>query len=85
MNKLGDWYVSMFVDAGWLTLYQQPYASGDNEARLAGAGLGFGWEGPNHWSANMSISQPLGGAPSQLTGSSYLHANAWLSVTKGFR
>ena len=76
LNKLGDWYVSMFVDAGWLTLYQQPYASGDNEARLAGAGLGFGWEGPNHWSANMSISQPLGGAPSQLTSSSYLHANA---------
>ena len=81
----GDLYASMFIDAGWLTLYQNPYASGSNQARLAGAGGGLSWEGPRYWRASFSISQPIGNAPSQLSGSSYLHANAWLEVSKGFR
>ena len=81
----GDLYASVFIDAGWLTLYQNPYASGSNQARLAGAGVGLSWEGPRYWRASFSISQPIGNAPSQLSGSSYLHANAWLEVSKGFR
>jgi hypothetical protein len=80
-----DLYASVFIDAGWLTLYQNPYASGSNQARLAGAGVGLSWEGPRYWRASFSISQPIGNAPSQLSGSSYLHANAWLEVSKGFR
>jgi hemolysin activation/secretion protein len=81
----GDLYASVFIDAGWLTLYQNPYASGSNQARLAGAGAGLYWEGPRYWRASFSISQPIGNAPSQLSGSSYLHANAWLELSKGFR
>ena len=81
----GDLYASVFIDAGWLTLYQNPYASGSNQARLAGAGVGLSWEGPRYWRASFSVSQTLGNAPSQLSGSSYLHANAWLEVSKGFR
>ena len=81
----GDLYASVFIDAGWLTLYQNPYASGSNQARLAGAGVGLSWEGPRYWRASFSISQPIDNAPSQLSGSSYLHANAWLEVSKGFR
>ena len=81
----GDLYASVFIDAGWLTLYQNPYASGSNQARLAGAGVGLSWEGPRYWRASFSISQPIGNAPSQLSGSRYLHANAWLEVSKGFR
>ena len=81
----GDLYASVFVDAGWLTLYQNPYASGSNQARLAGAGVGLSWEGPRYWRASFSVSQPIGNAPSQLSGSSYLHANAWLELSKGFR
>ncbi len=85
LNLRGDWYASVFMDAGWLTLYRNPYASGDNQARLIGAGAGLSWEGPDHWSASLSISQALGSAPSQPSGSRYLHPNAWLAVSKGFR
>jgi hemolysin activation/secretion protein len=84
LNTRGDWYASVFMDAGWLTLYRNPYASGDNQARLIGVGAGLSWEGPDHWNASLSISQALGSAASQLSGS-YLHANAWLAVSKGFR
>lgn len=84
LNARGDWYASVFMDAGWLTLYRNPYASGDNQARLIGVGAGLSWEGPDHWNASLSISQALGSAASQLSGS-YLHANAWLAVSKGFR
>ncbi|MEY4253714.1 MAG: hypothetical protein RLZZ566_1184, partial [Pseudomonadota bacterium] len=56
-----------------------------NQARLAGAGVGLSWEGPRYWRASFSVSQPIGNAPSQLSGSSYLHANAWLELSKGFR
>ena len=79
------WYASVFVDAGWLTLYQSPYASGSNQARLTSAGLGLTWEGPNQWRASLSLSQPFGETPSQLSGSSYLHTKAWLELSKSFR
>ena len=81
----GLWYASVFVDAGWLTLYQSPYASGSNEARLTSAGLGLTWEGPNQWRASLSLSQPFGETPSQLSSSSYLHTKAWLELSKSFR
>jgi len=81
----GDFYTSLFIDAGWLTLYQIPYSSSSNQARLAGAGLGLSWEGPNHWRASLGVSKRIGSAPSQLSGSSYTHDNVWVELVKGFR
>ena len=84
-NVSGDFYTSLFIDAGWLTLYQSPYTSDSNQARLAGAGIGLYWEGPDQWRVNLGISRRIGSVPSQLSGSSYNHDNVWVELVKGFR
>ncbi len=81
----GDFYTSLFIDAGWLTLYQSPYTSDSDQAHLAGAGIDLYWEGPDQWRVNLGISRRIGSVPSQLSGSSYNHENVWVELVKGFR
>ena len=81
----GKWYAGALLDTAWLTLYRHAYASGANEARLSGSGLFLEWQGPDHWHGKITLSQPFGGTPTQLSGSHYSHTEAWLALSKSFQ
>ncbi len=74
---------SLFLESAWLQVYRKPWSSiTDNQAKLSGAGTSLSWQGPNHWSANLSVSRALGKTPSLLSDSSPRHNGVWLDIVR---
>ena len=83
LNLHGQWFASVFIDAGWVKINQQPWSPGSNESGLSGVGLGLNWQGPDNWRASLSIAQPLESAPAAYVASK--RTSAWFELAKGFR
>lgn len=72
---------SVFLDSGALRINANPWAPGDNHARLQALGLGLAWTGPNQWNASVQIAAPIGSTPALVAEDD---VRAWVRVSKGF-
>jgi hypothetical protein len=64
-----------------MTIGHAAWTTGENAARLSGAGLGFAWSGAA-WRASVAVATPIGAEPALLGRQS--PARAWASVSKTF-
>jgi hemolysin activation/secretion protein len=80
----GAWQGSVFADQGGLWINPEPWAglTGSNHATLSSVGLGLNWAGPDQWTAQVQVGQPVGGTP-ELAGERP-STRAWVQVSKGF-
>jgi hemolysin activation/secretion protein len=80
----GAWQGSVFADQGGMWINPQPWAgdTGSNHATLSSAGLGLNWAGPDQWTAQVQVGQPVGSTP-ELAGKRP-STRAWVQLSKGF-
>lgn len=83
LNLRGQWFATLFIEAGKATINQRPWDTGTNEESLSGIGVGFNWTGPDNWRAALSWARPLHPAPGAYANSK--RVSAAFELTKGFR
>jgi hemolysin activation/secretion protein len=75
----GRWQVMAFFDSARLTINKSPWASGINQARLSGGGIGLVWVGTKQYTAQFTLAQRTGTVPALITNSSKVRAWALLA------
>ena len=83
LNLRGQWFATLFIEAGKAKINQRPWDTGTNEESLSGIGVGFNWAGPDNWRAALSWARPLHPAPGAYANSK--RVSAAFELTKGFR
>ena len=83
LNLRGQWFASVFMDAGMVKVNQQTWDTGNTEYSLSGLGIGLNWQGPDNWRASLSMAQPLENPP--LGYAAAKRTRAWFELAKGFR
>jgi hemolysin activation/secretion protein len=83
LNLHGQWFATLFIEAGKAKINQRPWDTGTNEESLSGIGVGFNWAGPDNWRAALSWARPLHPAPGAYANSK--RVSAAFELTKGFR
>lgn len=78
----GPWQGVVFLDSAHVTVNQNPWVAGVNDATLNGAGLGINWAGQKQWGAKAYVATRLGSAPILLAGAS--STRLWVELDKGF-
>lgn len=78
----GPWQGVLFIDSAHVTVNQDPWVAGVNDATLTGAGAGINWLGPKQWSAKAYVAARLGATPILLAGAA--STRLWVEVDKGF-
>ena len=79
----GSLSLSVFYDTGTVSINHDPYAAGDNNRRLSGAGLGVTLAKPRNFEARLSYASKVGNSslPVNTTDKS---SQYWLQVSKAF-
>jgi len=83
LHVKGQWYLSVFADAGFVKINRRPWDNAVNEQSLSGVGWGLNWLGPDNWRASFSMARPLEHTPAAYVSSKRM--NAWFEIAKGFR
>ena len=78
----GPWQGVLFIDSAHVTVNQNPWVAGVNDATLTGAGAGINWLGPKQWSAKAYVAARLGATPILLAGAA--STRLWVEVDRGF-
>ena len=84
-NIQGQWYASVFWDKAVARVNQNPWTDKTNDVFFRGTGLALYWQGPNQWSATVSIGKSLGSVSPLLNSSDAIHKTAWLELAKAWR
>lgn len=77
----GGLQASAFIDSARVRINHTAWTTGENAARLSGAGLGLAWSGAA-WRASVAVATPIGAEPVLLGRQSSVRA--WASVSKSF-
>lgn len=78
----GGLQASAFIDSARVTINHTAWTTGENAARLSGAGLGLAWSGAGAWRASVAVATPIGAEPALLGKQSSVRA--WATVSKSF-
>lgn len=82
MTAPGVWQASVFADTAHVRINAKPYAAGDNNVYLSGAGMGMSWTGPNGWQAKVAVAAPIGSVPNSLDYSR--STRGWIDISRQF-
>jgi hemolysin activation/secretion protein len=74
---------SIFVDAGGVTISENPFSVGPNTRHLSGAGVGLTWVRASDFQVRLSVATRLGSEPSTAAGTDH-HTLGWAQATKYF-
>ncbi|QNK01271.1 ShlB/FhaC/HecB family hemolysin secretion/activation protein [Dyella telluris] len=80
----GVWQFTAFFDTGRVEIYENPFLSGINSARLDSVGLGANWSAPHGWRVAASVATPVSGTPELLKGRVDNSTRFWVQVRKAF-
>jgi hemolysin activation/secretion protein len=80
----GVWQFTAFFDTGQVEVYETPFLSGPNSARLDSVGVGVNWAATHGWHLALSVAKPVSGTPSLIAGSVDTSARCWVQVRKAF-
>lgn len=78
----GNLQATVFLDSASVRINRNAWTSGENRARLSGAGIGLAWTGPHAWRASAALAAPLGSRPA-LVGPQ-ASVRAWITFGKAF-
>ena len=71
-----------FVDAGGVTLNENPFAAGNNRRNLAGGGLGLSWARANDFQVKLTVARRIGSE--RVLSDSDDRMRGWLQAIKYF-
>lgn len=80
----GVWQFSAFFDTGQVQIYDKPFFTGTNSARLDSVGLGVSWAATHGWHLSASVAKPVSGTPELLAGRVDTSTRVWAQVRKAF-
>jgi hemolysin activation/secretion protein len=78
----GQWQGIAFFDLASLTLNQEPWTAGKNDATLRGTGLGLAWTSTARFTARANVGLRLGAAPVLVGDSS--RVRTWIQLNERF-
>lgn len=78
----GEWQAFAFVDSAHVTLNEAPWAPGDNDATLTGAGLGLNWRSEYGVNVTTFVAARIGDAPDLLTEADSVRVG--IAISAGF-
>jgi hemolysin activation/secretion protein len=73
----------VFVDAGAITVSENPFATGVNHRHMSGAGLGLAWVGDNLFQVKLTVANRIGNGASTSVETDQ-STMAWIQVSKYF-
>jgi hemolysin activation/secretion protein len=78
----GSMQAIAFIDTARVKLNRNAWTTGENTARLSGAGAALAWTGPDAGRASLSVATPIGAEPALLGKQSSVRA--WVTASKAF-
>ncbi len=73
----------MFVDAGGVTINENPFAATANTRHLSGGGFGLSWAKANDFQVKLTVATRIGNQPS-VSSDTDRHTRGWVQAIKYF-